>query len=65
MLIIELDGITHDNKVAVVKDNQREERLVKAGYKIARFTDEEVLNNMDGVVSELERIISEIEASTP
>ena len=65
MLIIELDGITHDDEVALVKDNRREERLAKAGFKIVRFTDEEVLNNMDGVLSELERIIGEIEASTP
>jgi len=65
MLIIELDGITHDDEVALVKDNRREERLAKAGFKIVRFTDEEVLNNMDGVLSELERIIGKIEASTP
>ena len=65
MLIIELDGITHDDEVALVKDNRREERLAKAGFKIVRFTDEEVLNNMDGVLSELERIIGEIEDSTP
>jgi very-short-patch-repair endonuclease len=65
MLIIELDGITHDDEVALVKDNRREERLAKAGFKIVRFTDEEVLKNMAGVISEQERIIGEIEASTP
>jgi very-short-patch-repair endonuclease len=64
MLIIEIDGITHDNEVALVKDNQRQEKLATAGYKIVRFTDEEVLKNMAGVVSVLERIIGEIEAST-
>jgi len=52
-------------KFPVVKDNWREERLAKAGFKIVRFTDEEVLKNMAGVISELERIIGEIEASTP
>ena len=65
MLIIELDGITHDNEVSLVKDNRREEWLAKAGFKIVRFTDEEVLKNMAGVISELERIIGEIEASPP
>ena len=64
MLIIEIDGITHDNKVAQSKDIRREECLTKAGFRIVRFTDEEVLNNMAGVISRLERIISEIEAST-
>jgi very-short-patch-repair endonuclease len=65
MLIVELDGITHDNEVSRVKDNQREKRLAQAGFKIIRFTDEEVLNKIAGVISELERIIDEMEASTP
>jgi very-short-patch-repair endonuclease len=65
MLIIELDGITHDNKISHTKDIQREERLTRAGFKIVRFTDEEVLNNIAGVISKLEKIISDIEISTP
>jgi very-short-patch-repair endonuclease len=65
MLIIELDGITHDNETSNIKDVQREEQLTQAGLKIVRFTDEEVLNNMTGVISELEKIISAIEKSTP
>jgi very-short-patch-repair endonuclease len=65
MLIIELDGITHDNEISHSKDIQREERLTRAGFKIVRFTDEEVLNNMAGVILELKRIITEIETSTP
>ena len=65
MLIIEIDGITHDNEISQTKDIQREEQLARAGFKIVRFTDEEVLNNMAGVISELEKVISEIENSTP
>jgi very-short-patch-repair endonuclease len=65
MLIIELDGITHDNEFSLAKDNERDERLTKAGFKIVRFTDEEVLKNMAGVIAKLERIIGKIEASTP
>jgi len=61
-LIIEIDGITHDNKVSRSKDLQREACLTKAGFKIVRFTDDEVLENMDGVISRLEIIIGEIEA---
>ena len=65
MLIIELDGITHDNESSRTRDIQREEQLAKAGFKIVRFTDEEVLNNMTGVISKLKQIVSDIEASTP
>jgi very-short-patch-repair endonuclease len=65
MLIIELDGITHDNEIANVRDKHREEQLTRAGFKIVRFTDKDVLNNMAGVILKLEKIISDIEASTP
>jgi very-short-patch-repair endonuclease len=65
MLIIEIDGITHDNNVSQIKDIIREECLAKAGFKIVRFTDEEVLNNIAGVILRLENIIGEIETSTP
>jgi len=34
MLIVELDGITHDDEVSCVKDIQREYRLAQAGIKI-------------------------------
>jgi very-short-patch-repair endonuclease len=64
-LIIEIDGITHDNKDSLAKDIRREECLVQAGFKIVRFTDDEVLNNIVGVISKLEVVISEIEASIP
>ena len=65
MLIVEVDGITHDNNVAINKDKQRENNLVNAGFKVVRFTDEEVLKNIAGVKAALESIINEIKKSTP
>jgi hypothetical protein len=65
MLIIEIDGMTHDNEFSHTKDIQREERLTRAGFKIVRFTDEEVLNNMAGVILKLGKVISDMEISTP
>ncbi len=65
MLIIEVDGITHDNNAAINKDKQRENNLAKAGFKVVRFADEEVLKNIAGVKAALESIINEIEKSTP
>jgi very-short-patch-repair endonuclease len=60
-----LYGITHDNEASMVKDIQREERLAQTGFKIVRFTDKEVLNNIAGVILELEKIVTDIETSTP
>ena len=65
MLIIEIDGITHDNEKIIVRDTQRENDLIKLGFKIIRFTDDEVLTNIDGVAKELGRIIDDITKSTP
>jgi very-short-patch-repair endonuclease len=57
-LIIEVDGITHDNKLE--KDRGRDDRLRQTGFHVVRFTDEEVLTNIEGVMREIERIIEEI-----
>jgi very-short-patch-repair endonuclease len=65
MLVVEVDGITHDNKTAFNKDKQREKELIEAGFNVIRFTDEEVLKNISGVKAELEKVISNIEYSTP
>jgi very-short-patch-repair endonuclease len=65
MLIIEIDGITHDTEETVVKDQQRENDLKEAGFKIVRFTDEEVLGNIAGVTDQLELIIEKIESPPP
>ena len=58
-LVIEVDGITHDNKLE--RDNRRDDKLRQAGFYVFRFTDEEVLTNREGVMRAIERIIEEIE----
>ena len=65
MLIIEVDGITHDTQEIVIKDKQREKNLIENGFKVVRFTDEEVLKNLDGVKTQLELLIEKIETSSP
>lgn len=65
MLIIEIDGITHDTEASLNKDKVREEELSRAGFKVIRFTDEEVLKNMASVVVAIEEEVKRIEKSTP
>ena len=65
MLIVEVDGITHDTEETVAKDRQRESDLRKEGFKIVRFTDEEVLTNINGVADQLAITVEELEKSTP
>ncbi len=54
MLIIEVDGITHHSEAAKVKDKIRQDDLERVGFTVLRFADEEVLENMEGVISQLE-----------
>ncbi|MBL0047059.1 MAG: endonuclease domain-containing protein [Bacteroidetes bacterium] len=61
MLIIEVDGITHWQEEVVIKDEHKENALRQAGFRVLRFDDEEVLNDMENVVRELEGVIAELE----
>lgn len=47
-LIIELDGSQHFDNIEY--DNKRTEDLNKLGYKVLRFWDNEIINNIDGVL---------------
>lgn len=54
MLVIEVDGITHQREEVIKNDQMRQKALEAAGYTVLRFTDEEVLNNIQTVQSFLE-----------
>ena len=47
-LVIELDGSQHFDNIKY--DNKRTEDLEKLGYKVLRFWDNEVINNIDAVL---------------
>jgi very-short-patch-repair endonuclease len=54
-LVIEVDGITHDNDRAVRYDERRQVRLASLGVTVLRFTDDEVVHNLDGVLTAIRR----------
>jgi very-short-patch-repair endonuclease len=60
-LVVEVDGITHYDEDTHLKDRNKERELEKAGFKVVRFTDEEVLNNIEGVRGALESCVEERE----
>ncbi len=47
-LIVEVDGQSHD--LTYRHDAMRAEILSKAGYRVIRFSNDDVMNNLDGVV---------------
>jgi very-short-patch-repair endonuclease len=60
-LIIEVDGITHQDERVIANDKIRQAKLEAAGFTVLRFTDDEVLKNMKGVISTLENWIEHFE----
>ncbi|MBK7344170.1 MAG: DUF559 domain-containing protein [Saprospiraceae bacterium] len=61
LLIIEVDGFTHQFEEVLDKDLVREQALQKAGFRILRFSDQEVLTELRQVVRTLEIMIEQIE----
>jgi len=57
-LVIEIDGATHAE--AQADDAQRTAFLKSQGWRVVRFWNGDVMNNLDGVVLELVRILKEL-----
>ena len=51
MLVIEIDGDTHAGREAY--DRARTAYFEEQGYRVIRFTNRDVLTNMDGVLEQL------------
>ena len=58
-LIIEVDGGYHPEPRQQEADELREEYLEKRGYHIIRFTNEEVLYDIDNVLETIEKYFDE------
>ena len=50
-LVIEVDGDIHINQVA--QDGERDARLALAGYRVLRYPNEQVLNELDRVLHDI------------
>ncbi len=49
-LIVELDGESHDFESRIQSDAERDAWFVSQGYTVLRFTNEQILTNLEGVV---------------
>ena len=52
-LIIEIDGDSHFTKAGIISDAARTQYLETLGYKIIRYNNDDLLNNIDGVFYDL------------
>ena len=64
MLAIEVDGYTHGFDEVFEKDAAKEQRLKEMGIAVLRFQDEEVMRNIEGVLTRIKDRIKEL-AHTP
>ena len=60
-LVIEVDGITHDEESVAIRDSEREEYLVSLGLKVIRFSSNDVLKNVDSVVESIFNTCKELD----
>lgn len=65
MLAIELDGYTHSFEEVFEKDNIKEQRLNNIGITVLRFGDDEVMNNIEGVLVKIAEHIKILGKHTP
>ena len=56
-LLIEIDGETHFQKAQIEYDQARTEHLERLGYKVIRFTNDDIRYNLNIVIS---KIIEEV-----
>ena len=64
-LIIELDGYSHEFEQKWKKNKLRQKELEEAGFKVLRFSDDEVMKNLRNVESEIMRWIKKLEDTSP
>ena len=64
-LVIEIDGDTHWDDKQIEYDRERTRYLEDQGLKVIRFTNQDVLRNIDGVMQVLEETIEEQKGKSP
>jgi very-short-patch-repair endonuclease len=62
-LIIELDGLTHEEKE--IEDKTRQKNLENSGYTVLRYKDSEVMKDIDCIQTQLEKWIEKYENLHP
>jgi len=64
-LVIEVDGESHDFAERLLNDQSRDAWLASPGYSVLRFTNGEVLKNLEGALTVIRETANERIRSTP
>jgi len=52
-LAIEIDGDSHYHRKAIIQDKEREKYIKSFGIKFLRFTNDQVMRNLDGILNRI------------
>ena len=65
-VVIEVDGDVHGVGDQVLRDQEREKKLRSLGLQVIRYTNDDILNNIEGVLEDLShRLLSESTSPYP
>jgi very-short-patch-repair endonuclease len=64
-LIVEVDGDTHGSELAIAHDATRDAFLRRESYRVLRVTNLDVMRNLDGVLTEILRLLDQPPPSFP
>jgi very-short-patch-repair endonuclease len=64
-LIVELDGESHDFEERQKADQRRDAFFVSEGFQVLRFTNEQVMSNLEGVVEAIRQAASSRASGLP
>jgi len=59
-LVIEVDGEVHNNEEVNEYDLGRTDMLNNFGIRVIRYTNEEIIYNIDWVITEIHKVITEL-----
>lgn len=65
LLVIEIDGEYHNTEKQRIKDDERTELLKSNKITVIRFTNDEVINNIDKVIKEIVDTIHHLKNALP
>ncbi|TAH37992.1 MAG: DUF559 domain-containing protein [Alphaproteobacteria bacterium] len=54
-LVVELDGVSHNFLSIYENDVKKEKALFDLGFTVVRFADEDVKNNIEGVLTDIKK----------
>ena len=64
-LVVELDGESHDFEERLKVDQKRDAFFVSEGFQVLRFTNEQVMSNLEGVVEAIRQATSARASGSP